>query len=231
MKKIIIGLVFIVFVLGTAAALTFYQLHSLSSDPSGAPAQTEKAAPTPEEERLAKEREEREAARERELAEQKALDEAIERVRAGIPAETIGGATYYKFNEDLTRGLFFSPILVDGRHARFLIDIVYHYHIHDGTDLAWIHGESFSIDTGGKLITWTIDPKRRHDNIASNAESLTERYQDTIDMDDMRRIAEAGSVAIHYTGEGKTCSRRLTEGELDEVRRLVELYDLLQKKW
>lgn len=230
MRKIVIGLVFTAAVLVVAAGLTFYRLQSRPTEAPGAVKQTERAL-TPEEERLKREREERERAREKERAEQKALDESIDAARAGIPSETRGGNTYYKFNEDKSRGLYFVPILVDGKRQRFIMDIVYHYDIHDGTNLAWLHGESFTIDADGSVMQWKIDGEKRHDHIAPNAESLTERCQDTINADDMRRIAQASTVTLYYTGEGKTRTRQISSSEHEEIRRLVALHDLLERRW
>lgn len=230
MRNIILGLLFIVTVIAVAAGLTFYQLQSHPSDDDHR-VKTAERAPTPEEERLKRVREERAAAREKEIAEQKALDDAIDAARAGIPAETRGDNTYYKFNEDKTRGLYFAPILVDGKQQRFIMDIVYYYDIHDGTNLAWLHGDTFAIHADGIPMQWKIDGERRHDNIAPNAESLTERYQDSIDIDDMRRIAEAHTVTLYYTGEGKTRTRVISATEQEEIQRLVALFDLLEKRW
>lgn len=245
-KKTLLGasFAFVVFVALVSSGLIYCQMqemqeikgieerHEVSSTRQEREIKMQNTAPVNAEElRLQEEREARERERERAREKEEKRAEEIEEASRGLDVDERGGVRVYTPKREAMKGLYIVPILIDGRRMDLRFDIVYRYSIDDGTGLAWIHGTSFTMVADGESHTWSIEPSRRHDNIARNAESLEERYQVSCTEEErvfLERVAHADSVTLYYQGEGERAIE-MGRREQEELGQILTLATLLEE--
>lgn len=185
-----------------------------------------------EEEKQAREK----AAREKEWAAQKQRDDKIEQLTASMRETVRNGVTIYTYPKELSSssGVHLRPFLMRGYDGAVLKnEIYYYYSIYDNIPTNWIHGDGLTVQADGQNFYLKLNPEKRRDHLASNAESLTERYVSTADkqtLDMLHAVAQAGNVTLYYykTG-GEGCTSNLSREELRHIRDMVQLYDLLNQ--
>lgn len=229
MKRILAIFAFLLFVAITAAGFSYARLFIL---PQFMHADNATQAPTATHTEPAKVEAEPKVSQAE--AERKAAQQRVDNIRAHLKSETIDGVTYYTYpQEKPADGLSLEPLLADGDFAQVRCNLLYFYNINDGTNTAWIHGDHLRLEADGEAHTWALDPQRRHDRVARDAESLEELYQIPIEASEiplLQAAAHADEASITYwQAGGKERSHALTAKEKARLGEIVELYTLLQQ--
>lgn len=230
MKRILTILIFLLFVVVAAAGFSYVRLfiwpQFMPTDETPTPTHVStnaNATPTETEQKVSQAEAERKAAQQR-----------VDEIRAHLKSETIDGVTYYTYpQEKPADGLSLEPLLADGDFTQVRCNLLYFYNINDGTNTAWIHGDHLRLEADGEAHTWNLDPQRRHDRVARDAESLEELYQIPIEASEiplLQAAAHADEASITYwQAGGKERSHALTTKEKARLGEIVELYTLLQQ--
>ncbi|MBR2216397.1 MAG: hypothetical protein IJ849_11685 [Selenomonadaceae bacterium] len=181
-----------------------------------------------------KRRQEAEAKRAKEQELAAAREARVETLTSGMKESLRGGVTLYTFSDGskMSSGVHLRPFVMRGYEDVVLKnEICYYYSIYDDIPTNWVHGDALSVQADGQTFWFQLDPDKRRDHLASDAESLTERFVSTADdnaLAMLRAVAKAGNVTLYYykTG-GVGCTTVMSREELRRIRDMVELYDLL----
>ena len=180
--------------------------------------------------------EEQAAAREAAAAETRAKqrETRIDELKAVLKTETIHGVTYYRYDwpQRMPTGVYLRPFVAVGKgHCVLKNDVCYAYSIDDPQQTAWIDGDRLDILAGGQRTTLSFDPKSMHKQMASDASWLMEDYVTdaaSAALEALRRVATSSDAeVIYYKQDGKSRQQMLSTEEIERVRVMVELYDLL----
>ena len=199
--------------------------------PMAAPAEESSVAavkaPSAEEQAAAKA-----AAAEEEKAKQR--EKRIDELKAALKTETIHGITYYRYDwpQRMPTGVYLRPFVAVGNGRCVLKnDVCYAYSIDDPQQTAWINGDRLDILAGGQRTTLSFDPKTMHKQMAPDASWLMENYVTEADPDALaalHRVAAASNAElVYYKSDGKSRQQMLSAEEIERVRVMVELYELL----
>ena len=174
----------------------------------------------------------REAAAEEAKAKQR--EKRIDELKSTLKAETIHGITYYRYDwpQRMPTGVYLRPFVAVGNgRCALKNDVCYAYSIDDPQQTAWIDGSRLDILAGGQRTTLSFDPKSMHKQMAPDASWLMENYvteADSVALAALRRVAtDSDAEVIYYKPGGKSRHQVLSAEELERVRVMVELYDLL----
>ena len=176
------------------------------------------------------------AAKQAEAEQQKAKqqEQRIETLKAGLKVETIHGVTYYRYDwpQRMPTGVYLRPYIAVGSGRCILKnDVCYSYSIDDPQKTAWINGDRLDIIVGGQRTTLVFDPGMMHKQMAPDAEWLMEDYvmdADAVSLAVLRQLAVSSyAEVVYYRHGGKSRQQILSAEELERIRVMVDLYELL----
>jgi hypothetical protein len=169
-----------------------------------------------------------------EEAKAKQREKRIDELKAALKTETIHGITYYRYDwpQRMPTGVYLRPFVAVGNGRCVLKnDVCYAYSIDDPQQTAWINGDRLDILAGGQRTTLSFDPKTMHKQMAPDASWLMENYVTEADPDALaalHRVAAASNAEIvYYKSDGKSRQQTFSAEEIERVRVMVELYELL----
>ena len=181
------------------------------------------------------------AVQEKAAVQEKNADEELKKEQVSkrsdsMEVETRGGVDYYKYPWLVKppSGVYLRPFVAERNGVCvFKNDIYYFYEITDPEQTAWIFGDRLAIHAGGQTTTLELDPSKLHKRMASDATWLSENYVMNADkktLEAYRRIAKSDSAYIvYYKVGGKQRRHDLSATELQRIREMVELYDILRQ--
>ena len=166
--------------------------------------------------------------------EAKRREKRIDQLKASMDCETVHGITYYRYDwaPRMPSGVYLRPVIAMGNGRCILkTDVRYSYTIDDPQQTAWIFGDRLDIVTSQARTTLAFNPTRRHKQMASNAEWLMEAYvTEAIPaaITALRQVVAAGhGQIVYYQQGGKSRLQELSTGEIERIRNVLELYDLM----
>ena len=176
------------------------------------------------------------AAKQAEAEQQKAKqqEQRIETLKAGLKVETIHGVTYYRYDwpQRMPTGVYLRPYIAVGSGRCILKnDVCYSYSIDDPQKTAWINGDRLDVIVGGQRTTLVFDPGMMHKQMAPDAEWLMEDYvmdADAVSLAVLHQLAVSSyAEVVYYRHGGKSRQQVLSAEELERIRVMVDLYELL----
>lgn len=234
MKKIVLIALFIYALIIAAGGAAYYMLSQRQEPAVQTEAQQQAAQKAAEEKAAAEKRAAERAAKQAQKADRsQKIDELKEKL--GYTNGTTG--TWYGFpsQEIPAPGFYLRPYVChSGQAVTLKLNLYYRYKIDDGTNLAWIHGDHFAVTCDGAAYDFPLNPKERHDGTDADASGLSEQYAieasgDMIQM--LQQTAKSDTVTLQYyqAASGKVRSHHMASSELQHLRDVVRLYELMQE--
>ena len=152
---------------------------------------------------------------------------------ANVNESVHDGITFYTHDYEKwpPTGIYLRPFIVRGESCLLKNDVLYAYSIHDGQGEPWVHGDALDINADGQTFTIKFNPKKRHDNVSTGADHITENYVVTATaemVNILRAVAYANQVTLYYYQQGQSGrSYALSRDDIRRVKEMVNLYDLL----